>query len=85
MIITPQEKVHHAAAKVSGSRLYLISPEVLSDIADRLAAAWDSIRTQTRNLQPDEAEPVIADVLSACGALPSQWLPCLTARRVADG
>jgi hypothetical protein len=83
--ITPQETVHHAAAKVAGSRLYLVTPPVMADIADQLAAAWESIRTQIRSMQPAEAERLICDTLKACSALPSQWLPRLTIRRVADG
>jgi hypothetical protein len=55
------------------------------DIADRLAAAWESTRTQTRGMQPAEAESLIGDILKACSPLPSQWLPRLTIRRVADG
>jgi predicted secreted protein len=85
VMINPQETVHHAAAKVSGPRLYLVTPPVIADIADRLAAAWESIRTQTRSMQPAEAEPLIAGILKACSALPSQWLPRLTIRRIADG
>jgi hypothetical protein len=85
VMINPQETVHHAAAKVSGSRLYLVTPPVIADIAGRLVAAWESIRTQTRSMQPAEAEPLIAGILKACSALPSQWLPRLTIRRIADG
>lgn len=85
VMINPQEAVHPAAAKVSGPRLYLVTPSVVADIADRLAAAWESIRTQTRGVPAAEAEPVIGDILKARGALPSQWLPRLTSRRIADG
>ncbi|TVZ06318.1 DEAD/DEAH box helicase [Trebonia kvetii] len=85
VVVSPQEAVHGAAAKVSGPRLYLVPPAVIGDIGARLTAAWEGIRIQTRGMQPAEAEPVIADVLSACQALPSQWLPRLTVRRVADG
>jgi hypothetical protein len=53
---------------------------VIADIADRLTSAWDSIRTQTRGMQPAEAEPLIGEILKACSALPSQWLPRLTER-----
>jgi hypothetical protein len=34
---------------------------------------------------PDEAEPVVTQILHARRALPGQWLPSLTVRRVADG
>jgi hypothetical protein len=42
---------------------------VISDIAARLASAWDSIRIQTRTLGPAEAEPVISQILHARRAL----------------
>ena len=48
-----------------------------------LTSAWDSIRT--RSLGPAEAAPVIAEILRARHALPSQWLPGLTARPLAEG
>jgi hypothetical protein len=85
VIISPQQKVHRAAVAVAGDRVYLVPPEVITDLASRLAGIWDSIRIQTRTLVPAEAEPVITQVLHARRALPSQWLPSLTARRVADG
>lgn len=85
VIISPQDAVHSAAARVSDPRVYLTQPAVISDIADRLTGAWESIRIQTRTMEPGPAEPVIAEILQARRALPSQWLPGLTARRVADG
>jgi hypothetical protein len=85
VIISAQKDVHHAAAAVASERLYLVPPTVIADIADRLTGAWDSIRIRTRTLGPAEAEPVIIEILRARRALPSQWLPGLTARRVADG
>lgn len=85
VMINPQETVHHAAAKVSGPRLYLVTPPVIADIGGRFTAAWESIRTQTRGMQAAEAEPLIGGILKACGALPSTWVPRLTIRRIADG
>ena len=85
MIIGPQQDVHRVALAVAGDRVYLAPPEVIGDIASRLTSAWNSIRIQTLTLGPAEAEPVITQILHARRALPSQWLPSLTARRVADG
>ncbi len=48
------------------------------------ARAWDAVRTQTRDLDPEQAKPVITSV-RARRALPSQWLPSLATRRVQDG
>ena len=47
---------HRAAVAVAGDRVYLVPPEVISDIAGRLAGAWDSIMVQTRTLGSAEAE-----------------------------
>jgi hypothetical protein len=85
VIISPQERVHRGAVAVADDRVYLVPPAAIGEIADRLASAWESIRIRTRALGSAEAEPVIAEVLRARRALPSQWLPGLTARRVADG
>jgi hypothetical protein len=57
----------------------------VAEVADRLTSAWDSIRIRTRSLGPAEAAPVIAEILRARHALPSQWLPGLTARPLAEG
>lgn len=70
---------------MADDRAYLVPPEVIGDIADRLAGAWDSIRVQTRTLESAGAEPVITEILHARSALPSQCLPGLTVRRIADG
>jgi hypothetical protein len=57
--------------------VYLVPPTVISDIADRLTGAWESVRLQTRTLGAAEAGPEIAEILRARRALPSQWLPGL--------
>lgn len=85
VVVSPQAAVHPAAASVAGGQVYLAAPEVVAEIAARLASAWDSIRVRTRTLGPDEAAPMIAEALRTTQALPSQWLPLLTVRRVADG
>ena len=85
MIIGPQQDVHRVALAVAGDRVYLVPPVAIGAIASRLTGAWDSIRIQTRTLGPAEAEPVITQILHARRALPSQWLPSLTVRCVADG
>ena len=77
--------MHRTAFAVAGDRGYLVPPVVIGDIASRLTGAWDGIRIQTRTLGPAEAEPVITQTLHARRALPGQWLPSLTVRRVADG
>ena len=66
-------------------RIYLTAPETIAEIAERLATTWDSIRIRTRALGLTEAEPIIAEVPRTRRALPSQWLPSLTTRRLTDG
>jgi hypothetical protein len=85
VIISPQDHVQRAAVAVADERVYLVPPSAIAEMADRLTSAWDSIRIRTRVLGPAEARPVIAEILRARRALPSQWLPSLTVRRVADG
>jgi hypothetical protein len=85
VIVSPQDRVHRAAVAVAGDRVYLVPLTMIAEMADRLTSAWDSIRIRTRSLGAAEAGPVIAEILRARRALPSQWLPGLTARRVADG
>ena len=85
VIVSPQDHVHRAAVAVVGDRVYMLSPTVIAEMAERLASAWESIRIRTRAIGAAKAAPVIAEILRARRALPSQWLPGLTARRVADG
>jgi Helicase C-terminal domain len=84
VIITPQATVHHAAASVAHDHVYLVAPSVITDIATRLASAWDSIRVRARDLGPAEAEALITEILRDWQALPSQWLPALTGRRLTE-
>jgi hypothetical protein len=84
VIVSPQDRVHDAARAVVTDRVYLVPPAVVGDIAGRLIGAWESIRIQARTLEAPEAEQVIAETLRARQALPSQWLPGLTTRHLAD-
>ena len=85
VIISPQDRVHRAAVAVTDGRVYLVPPAAIAEIADRLTSAWDSIRIRTRDPRAAKAAPVIAEILRARHALPSQWLPSLSARPLADG
>ena len=79
VIISPQEAVHPAAAKVSGPRLYLVQPAVIRDIAGRLTAAWDSIRTQTRDVQAADVRDITADLLATLARVRLVGRPCVVA------
>ena len=69
VIISPEQDVHRAALAVADDRVYLLPPEVISDIASRLTGAWDSIRIQTHTLGPAEEALVITQTLHARRAL----------------
>jgi hypothetical protein len=57
VIVSPCHPVIPAAARPAGSRVYLVPPELISEIAGRLTGAWKSIRIQTRAVAAGEAEP----------------------------
>jgi hypothetical protein len=83
LLVTPQTEVASDAALVATGRpLFLVAPEPLQQVAERLLAAWDAIRAETSRLAPADARPVVADILSKRQALPSQWLVLLTTRPV---
>ncbi|MFF2861449.1 DEAD/DEAH box helicase [Streptomyces rubiginosohelvolus] len=83
LLVTPQMEVASDAALVAtGCPLFLVAPEALQLMAERLLAAWDSIRAETSRLAFADARPVVADILSKRQALPSQWLALLTTRPV---
>jgi hypothetical protein len=84
VIVSPQQRVHQSAAAVADGRLYLASPEMMTEIADRLSSAWDGIRIRTRGLDSSAAAPIVEEILRDRRALPSQWLPGMTGRRIAD-
>ena len=72
VIVSPQDCVHRAAVAVAADRVYLVPPTVIAEMAERLISAWESIRIRTRPLGASEAGPVIAEILRAKRALPSQ-------------
>ncbi|TDC67670.1 DEAD/DEAH box helicase [Streptomyces hainanensis] len=79
LFVTPQTGVAYDAGLVAtGSPLFLVAPEPIQQIAQRLLAAWGAIRAETSRLETTDARPVVADVLSKQQALPSQWLALVT-------
>ncbi|MEV4083149.1 DEAD/DEAH box helicase [Nonomuraea fuscirosea] len=85
LYITPQQHISPAAAKVADAGLYLVTPEHVIQVAERLITAWQTIRTQTHGHDPQQAAPTIADTLRLHRVLPSQWLEDLLAKRICDG
>ncbi|WP_431921304.1 hypothetical protein [Nonomuraea jabiensis] len=85
LYITPQQRIGHAAAKVADAGLYVVTPEQVSQVAERLITAWQTIRTKTHGQDGQQAGPTIADTLRFHRVLPSQWLEDLLARRICDG
>jgi hypothetical protein len=85
LYITPQRRIGHAAAKVADAGLYLVTPEQVSQVAERLITAWQTIRTQTHGQDAQQAGPTILDTMRLHRVLPSQWLEDLLSRRICDG
>ncbi|MEV4804993.1 DEAD/DEAH box helicase [Nonomuraea sp. NPDC049421] len=85
LYVTPQQRMHHAAVKVAGAGLYLVTPEQVSQVAERLITAWQTIRTQTRGQDLQQAGATIEATLRMHRVLPSQWLEELLTRRISDG
>ncbi len=83
--VSPQQRIDHAAAKVADAGLYLVTPEQVSQVAERLITAWQTIRTQTPGQDAQQAAPTVVDTLRFYRVLPSQWLEDLLARRICDG
>ncbi len=72
LLVSPESRVHSAAAKVVGENVYLVRPAQIQDLADRTIRAWESIRA-TPNLE----SALAAKAMRAQGVLPSQWIPAL--------
>ncbi|MFF5265023.1 DEAD/DEAH box helicase [Actinomadura viridis] len=85
LYITPQQRIHPAAASVADAGLYLVSLDQARDLADRLTACWEAIRSQTKKTGSGKAALDIERLLRTYRVLPSQWIPELIARRVSDG
>jgi tetratricopeptide (TPR) repeat protein len=82
VMATPQTGVAKVGDWVADKPVFLASPQLLLQIAEQILRAWDAIRAQTRELQPEAARPVVASLLSRHQALPNQWLPTLTVRLI---
>ncbi|WP_369188723.1 hypothetical protein [Streptomyces sp. R08] len=81
-LATPQTDVAKVGDWVADKPVFLVSPQLMLQVADQVLGAWDAIRAQTRELQPEAARPMVAALLIRHQALPSQWLPTLTARLI---
>ncbi|MDP9868471.1 hypothetical protein [Streptosporangium brasiliense] len=62
-----------------------MTPEQVSQVAERLITAWQTIRAQTRTQDAEQARDVIASTLRLHRVLPGQWLEQLLTRRISDG
>lgn len=74
LLMTPQARIHPSAHAVAESHVYLVRPNEVVDLFDRLVRAWRTART--RNLESLQPTDLVA-LFCAEGALPSQWLPRL--------
>lgn len=74
LLMAPQDRIHPSAHAVAEDHLYLVRPDKVVDLFDRLVRAWRTART--RDLTKLSAADLAA-IFAAEGALPSQWLPQL--------
>jgi len=82
LLATSQADVAKVGDWVADKPVFLVTPQVLQEVADQVLRAWDAVRAQTGGQQPESARPLVASLLSRHQALPSQWLPEVTVRRV---
>ncbi len=72
VIMSPQGRVHPAAHSVAEAHTYLVRPDFVLDLFDRLIRAWRTLRTRgAHSLTPEDA----LVILRSHDALPSTWIP----------
>lgn len=73
-LMTPQARIHPSAHAVAEHHVYLLRPDQVIDLFDRLVRAWRTARTRNlETLSPTDLAAIFADG----EALPTQWLPRL--------
>jgi hypothetical protein len=78
-IITPQQHVHPAAAKVAEDHLWLLRPADSMELYRRIMRAWRRLRTRN-----DVDARTVADIFREEQALPSHWTAVLRNQRISD-
>jgi hypothetical protein len=74
LLMTPQARIHPSAHAVAERHVYLVRPQQVVDLFDRLVRAWRTARTRNvETLTPMDLAAIFTDE----GALPTQWLPRL--------
>jgi hypothetical protein len=80
LLIAPQARVHPSARAVAENHVYLVRPDDVVELFDRLARAWRTARTRDLTaLTPAD----LAAIFRTEEALPSQWLPRLRTQPLA--
>jgi hypothetical protein len=70
-VMSPQERVHHAARAVAEETVYLVRPSDVVELLDRLIRAWRTLRSHaSQSLDAKQAAATFRDER----ALPTQWL-----------
>lgn len=77
LLVTPQERIHNSARRVAEDHVYLVRPQQVLDVFDRVVRAWRLARSQgfTALSSTD-----LASIFASERALPSQWLKDLRAK-----
>lgn len=80
LIMSPQVRVHPAAHSIAETHTYLVRPDFVLDLFDRLIRSWRTLRARGANsLSPEDA----LVILRSHEALPSMWLPKATNQALA--
>jgi hypothetical protein len=70
-LVAPQQRTHPSAHAVAEDHVYLVRPDQVLELFDRLVRAWRTARTRDLvTLPPNE----LAAIFLTEGALPSQWM-----------
>lgn len=72
IIISPKPAIHDGGIKGAEGHVHLIAPSTMTEIAFDVGSAWEDLLAKSANRTLQELRQLVADTLSARGALPSQ-------------
>lgn len=78
-IVTPQTRTHAAASFVAEDHLWLLRPDQVLDLHDKIVRAWRRVRSLNN---PDRR--TIAEIFRAERALPTQWIVDIRTTHLAE-
>jgi hypothetical protein len=78
-IVTPQTRTHPAAALVAEDHLWLLRPDQVLNLHDKIVRGWRRARSLN-----NPGRLTVADIFSDERALPTQWIADLRSTRLAE-